>query len=76
MLTAKLNTKYPYSGGFKKEFQSHFKYAQLRKFKLYNLAEDIGQQNDIAYAYPERVESMSVKLKSIYQEVHEEGPWW
>ncbi len=76
VLTAKLNTKYPYSGGFKKEFQPHFKYAQLRKFKLYNLAEDIGQQNDIAYAYPERVESMAEKLKSIYQEVHEEGPWW
>jgi arylsulfatase A len=76
VLTAKLNTKYPYSGGFKREFQLHFKYAQLRKFKLYNLAEDIGQQNDIAYAYPERVENMAVKLDSIYQEVHEEGPWW
>jgi hypothetical protein len=71
-----LNTNYPYQGGFKKAFQPHFKYAQLKKFKLYNLAEDIGQQNDVAYAYPERVESMAKKLEALYQEVHEEGLWW
>ncbi len=76
VLTAKLNTQYKYSGGFKKEFQPHFKYAQLIKFKLYNLLDDQGQMNDIAYAYPDRVKSMSTRLKLIYQEVHGEGPWW
>ena len=76
VLTAKINTKYPYHGGFKREFQPHFKYAQLRKFKLYNLAEDIGQQNDVAYAHPERVAEMASTLERIYQEVHTEGPWW
>lgn len=36
---------------------------------LYNLAEDIGERNDLAEKHPERVEAMRDKLHAWYQEV-------
>jgi hypothetical protein len=36
---------------------------------LYNLRLDIGEREDLAFAYPERVEQMRAKLHAWYQEV-------
>ena len=36
---------------------------------LYNLRLDIGEREDLAFAYPERVEEMRAKLHAWYQEV-------
>ncbi|PAY20112.1 sulfatase [Rhodopirellula sp. SM50] len=39
------------------------------KVHLYNLAEDVGEQNDLADQHPERVEQMREKLHRWYQDV-------
>ena len=36
---------------------------------LYNLAEDIGEKNDLAKKYPQRVKAMREKLHAWYKEV-------
>lgn len=76
VITAQLNTDYPYTGGFRREFQPSFKDAELVDFKLYNLADDIGQTTNLADRYPERTKEMAEELQELYREVHDEGPVW
>ena len=76
VITAQMDTDYPYTGGFKREFQPSFKEAGLVDFKLFSLAEDIGQTTDLAAIYPDRTEKMAQQLQQLYREVHDEGPVW
>ena len=52
------------------------KNTKLTKFELYNLREDIGQQNDLAEVEPQRLQAMKKKLVKLYEEVIAEGPIW
>ena len=63
VITAQLNSEYPYTGGFKRDFQLSFKDAELGDFRLYNLLADIGQTTDLANHYPERTNLMAVMLQ-------------
>lgn len=76
VVTAQLDSNYPYLGGFKREFQPSFKNAELIDFKLYNLADDIGQTTDLSDRYQERTQTMGEQLQGLYREVHDEGPVW
>jgi arylsulfatase A len=76
VITAQLNSEYPYTGGFKRDFQLSFKDAELGDFRLYNLLADIGQTTNLADHYPERTNLNAVKLQELYRNVHDEGPIW
>lgn len=39
--------------------------------ELYNLKKDVGQKNNVAVKYPERVKAMSAKLKEVTREEEE-----
>ncbi len=52
------------------------KSARLTTFELYNLHDDVGQAKDVAVEEPERVRTMSQRLRGLFQEVIAEGPSW
>ena len=52
------------------------KAAPLHQFELYNLAEDLAQQNNLATMRPERLERMRRRLVEIHREVVADGPAW
>ncbi len=52
------------------------KEAKLADFELYNLREDIGETTDLSEKRPDRLQSMSKKLRELYREVRFEGPVW
>ena len=52
------------------------KNTKLIKFELYNLREDISQQNDLAKVKPQRLKAMKQKLIKLHEEVIAEGPVW
>ena len=39
-----------------------------KKHQLFNLKDDIGEQNNLADRYPERLEAMKAKLEAIKQQ--------
>jgi arylsulfatase A len=52
------------------------KNARLHQFELYNLADDLAQQNDLAANHPERLAKMRRRLQEMHREVIAEGPVW
>ena len=56
--------------------QRVIKSAELDKFELYNLDEDIGETTDRAESEPERLAEMSAKLRQMFREVQKESPSW
>ncbi|MCA8999100.1 MAG: sulfatase-like hydrolase/transferase, partial [Planctomycetaceae bacterium] len=52
------------------------KTAKLAEFELYNLREDIGEENNRVESDPEVLTRLRKKLESLYVEVQEEGPRW
>lgn len=52
------------------------KSAKLVDFELYNLRNDLGEQQDLAEREPERLKELSAMLVKKYQEVQAEGPHW
>lgn len=52
------------------------KTARLTDFQLYNLAEDIGESNDLAAERPEVLERLREAAMKIHADVQEEAPRW
>jgi arylsulfatase A len=52
------------------------KSAQLNQFELYNLADDLGQQNDLAATHLERLDRMRRRMVELHREVVADGPVW
>jgi len=48
----------------------------LVEFELYNIKNDIGQQNNLAKIEPDRFEKMKKKMVDLHEEVIEEGYVW
>jgi len=65
-----------FGGNVNAETQKLIKTAQLVKFELYNIAEDIGEKNDLSKQEPERLERMKSQLVEKYQRVQSAGPVW
>lgn len=62
--------------GITAENMHAIKTAELDRFELYDLREDIGETEDLAKAKPQRVRRLSTKLRQLYREVQEESPVW
>lgn len=52
------------------------KTARLQSFELYNLRDDPGETLDLAAREPERLESLSARLRTMFREVQAECPTW
>lgn len=50
--------------------------AALSKFELYNLRQDLSEQQDLAASEPARIVELSAKLKALHAEIKSEGPTW
>lgn len=50
--------------------------ADLKRFELYHIRQDIGEKNDLAGKEPERLAAMGAALKRIHSQVKAEGPTW
>jgi arylsulfatase A len=50
--------------------------ADLSRFELYNLRSDVSEQRDLAASEPERLATLSAKLRQLHAEVKAEGPTW
>ncbi len=47
--------------------------AELDKFELYNVVDDVGERQDLAGKHPERVRQLSTAMKRLHEEVAAEG---
>jgi arylsulfatase A len=47
--------------------------AELEKFELYNLEDDIGESRNLAEKHPERVKQMAAEMKRLHEEIQAEG---
>lgn len=56
--------------------QKDFKTAEMTKFWLYNLRDDIGEKNDLAATEPAKLDEMKKQLVAKYHEVRDESPVW
>jgi len=48
----------------------------LKDFELYDLAQDLGQRDDLAQRQPERVKELSERLLAKYREIQAQMPVW
>src|SRR5262249_6330562 len=44
--------------------------ADLKKFELYNLQDDIGEKKDLADAQPERVKQMAEEMRRLHRDIN------
>ena len=56
--------------------QKTLKTAKLGKFELYNLRKDPSESNDLASSEADRLEKMSKRLQTMYENVQKECPVW
>jgi arylsulfatase A len=63
-------------GGIRPEDQRALKSAEVTRFELYNLRDDIGEKHDRAASEPGRLKEMTAKLRRMYREVRDESPTW
>jgi arylsulfatase A len=47
--------------------------AELDRFELYNLVEDVGESKNVADQHPERVQQMAAEMKRLHEEIQAEG---
>jgi hypothetical protein len=52
------------------------KSARLRKFELYNLNKYLDQSENLTEKEPQRLKTMSAKMKKLWLEIQTEGPTW
>ena len=50
--------------------------AELAGFQLWNVIDDVGQENDLAAREPERLAAMQAALSTLHREVVREAPDW
>jgi arylsulfatase A len=58
------------------ESERDFKTAEMVKFELYNLREDIGETTDLSSREAERFARMKTALEKRYHEVRDAAPTW
>jgi arylsulfatase A len=66
----------PRSSDITPETEHDFKTAEMVKFELYNLREDMGETTDLSVKEPARLAEMKTVLEKKYHEVREESPTW
>jgi arylsulfatase A len=66
----------PTDNMFQEEWIGMVKETELTNFRLYNLRNDPGQQNDLAKENPEKFREMREKLLKLHREVVEEAIDW
>jgi len=66
----------PPGGGVHEGDCEAIKAAKLVSFELYNLKDDLAQQNDLAQKEPAKIKELSETLVKKYTEVQAEGPVW
>jgi arylsulfatase A len=54
----------------------YLKTAKMERFELYNLRNDIGQEDDLASAMPGKLESLSEAMRRTHSSVITDGPDW
>ena len=54
----------------------NIKTAELSRFELYNLSQDIAESTDLDQKQPDRLNDMSATLRRLYREVRDESPIW
>jgi arylsulfatase A-like enzyme len=47
--------------------------AQLDRFELYNVVDDMGESTNLADRHPERVRQMADEMKRLHEEIQAEG---
>ena len=52
------------------------KSAELTGFKLFNLKDDIAEQNDVSKMHAEVLQRLRDQMEEMYREVRDEGPVW
>ena len=62
--------------GFISADMPRIKNASLVSFELYNVKDDIGQENDIAASHPEILAELRETMIHLYQDAINEGPVW
>ena len=50
--------------------------AELKKFELYNIKNDISEKNNLAQKEPQRLKKMKSDLTRLHAQVKAEGPTW
>ena len=63
-------------GSIKSEDQRALKTADLDRFELYDLREDVTETNDRSAHEPARLHELSEMLRTLYREVRDESPVW
>jgi arylsulfatase A len=63
-------------GGIEAAAQQALKTAELDRFELYNLKDDVAETTDLAEKEPERLAQMAEQLRKLYREVRHESPTW
>lgn len=66
----------PSGGSLKPGTVAALKASRLEEFELYNLAEDIGETNDLSEQMPQAFVQLSRQAQAYYDEVIAEGPYW
>jgi arylsulfatase A len=75
-LVGRLEAGLPSSHSLSAEQMTWLKTAELVDFELYNLRDDIGEQNDLAQQEPALFESMKAKMLEMHQDILADGPQW
>jgi arylsulfatase A len=66
----------PTDNMFQEAWIGMVKETELTNFRLYNLRQDPGQQNDLAKQHPDKFKEMKSKLSNLHREVVEEAIDW
>tara|TARA_R110000850_G_scaffold117831_7_gene234469 strand:+ start:501 stop:1874 length:1374 start_codon:yes stop_codon:yes gene_type:complete len=65
-----------YSHGLSPVDMPWIKKAKLTSFELYNLSEDLAQENDLSASHPEKLEEMRKLMIERHADVVADGPNW
>ncbi len=63
-------------GGIRAGDQKALHSAELKSFELYNLRNDIGQQNNLATKELVLLKQLSQQMRNLYREVRDDSPTW
>lgn len=66
----------PPAGDLLESDMQAFKTAELTKFELYHLREDVGETMDLAQSKPDVLNDLTSQLRTLYREVRDESPVW
>ncbi len=70
------DAKRPKAHALIREDMPHIKSSQPATYQLFNLANDLGQETDLASSHPEKLEALLKKMKRMHEGVVAEGVYW